>query len=174
MTRVLASITVPWIPAPHRLEVALTRRLPPVEQTTSAFAFVLDAAGRTLLTRVAREGRGWDIPGGHLDPGERAADAASRELAEETGLALPPERLSVFAWQRIELTGPAPAGYRYASLTYMVMFEARLAEPGPPTAPPAGSESTGAEWLTPEEVERRCTGQVWLTAHRALLARDSP
>ncbi|MDR8407373.1 NUDIX hydrolase [Nonomuraea sp. 3-1Str] len=169
MTRVLATITVPWIPAPHRLEVALTRSLPPVEQTTSAFAFVLDGAGRTLLTRVGREGRGWDIPGGHLDPGEQAAEAASRELAEETGLALPPERLSVFAWQRIELTGPPPAGYRYAPLTYMVMFEARLAEPGPPTAPPPGSESTGAEWLAPEEVERRCAGQVWLTAHRALL-----
>ncbi|MEO1029450.1 MAG: NUDIX hydrolase [Pseudomonadota bacterium] len=28
----------------------------------------------------------WSLPGGHIEPGERAADAALRELAEETSI----------------------------------------------------------------------------------------
>ena len=36
----------------------------------------------------------WGLPGGHLDPGEGFEHAAYRELAEETGVALPPGGLT--------------------------------------------------------------------------------
>ncbi|MDP4500987.1 NUDIX domain-containing protein [Nonomuraea turcica] len=163
MAHVIATKTVPWIPVAHRLDVMLSRTVPPAASTTSAFAFVADGLGRTLMTCVDREGRGWDIPGGHLEPGESAIDAVVRELHEETGLRLPAAALSIFAWQRIELFDAPPADYRYASLTYMAMFRAVLPGPGAPTRPPAGSESTRAEWLPRADIERLCGPRTWLT-----------
>lgn len=161
MTHLVASRTVSWIPVAHRLDMLLSSTLPPADQTTSAFVFVSDDTGRTLLTCVDRAGRGWEVPGGHLEPGESATEAAIRELHEETGLLLPPSALSIFAWQRVELLAPAPAGYRYAPLTYMAMFRARLTTPGPDTRPPAGSESTSAEWLSPARIADLCAHRTW-------------
>jgi len=37
----------------------------------------------------------WAIPGGYLESGETLAEGAARELAEEAGVVLPPERLEV-------------------------------------------------------------------------------
>ena len=166
--RLLETTTVAWIPGRNRLDIVLADRLPGSGTVTSAFAFVVDPADRTLLTFVDRTGRGWEIPGGHLDPGESPVEAAVRELAEETGLRLEPERLSVFAWHRAELLDRPPVGYPYPALTYMVWFRARLTVPGPFTRPAAGSECTRARWLAREEVERLGAGRTWLTTYRAL------
>ena len=35
----------------------------------------------------------WDVPGGHMDPGELVLGAAARELQEETGIRVEPRRL---------------------------------------------------------------------------------
>lgn len=49
-------------------------------------AFVLLQPGRGELLAVTRPEGGWGLPGGGIDPGETPAQAAARELYEETGL----------------------------------------------------------------------------------------
>ncbi len=71
----------------------------------------------------------WDIPKGMAEPGEAFADAALRELSEETGLQPPPgalvdlgahdyrreKRLALFAWPRPAGAMPDPATLRCRS-----------------------------------------------------------
>jgi ADP-ribose pyrophosphatase YjhB (NUDIX family) len=57
----------------------------------AALAVTLDGAGdmaRALLVqrRNPPDAGLWGFPGGHVEPGETALDAAARELAEETGV----------------------------------------------------------------------------------------
>lgn len=80
---------------------------------------VTDGA-RLLLGHATRSPR-WDIPKGLAEPGETAAAAAARELAEETGLAvaaaalidlgrhryLPGKELALFAWRPAAMPDPA-------------------------------------------------------------------
>ena len=50
----------------------------------AAFALVTDDAGRVLL--IEHPVRGWEIPGGHVEDGESAPEAAKRECLEEAGV----------------------------------------------------------------------------------------
>lgn len=73
---------------------------------------VIVAAGERILLGHATRSPRWDIPKGRVEPGESHAEAAARELREETGLvvALPALRplglrpylrgkdLALFAW----------------------------------------------------------------------------
>ncbi len=57
------------------------------EPRVSARAVVVDEAGRVLLVRHRDGDREFHVlPGGRIEPGETAAEAARREVLEETGL----------------------------------------------------------------------------------------
>ena len=85
---------------------------------TSCGVIVTDGE-RILLGHATRSPR-WDIPKGVAEPGENFADAAARELHEETGLIVSPDELvplgvhaylrgkdlALFVWRPPQLPDP--------------------------------------------------------------------
>jgi len=49
---------------------------------------IIEVEGKIVLIRRKHPPAGWAIPGGFIDPGERAEEAAVREAREETGLSV--------------------------------------------------------------------------------------
>ena len=133
----------------------------------AASAVLLGHAGKVLLVRRSREpAKGkLGIPGGFVDPGETAAQAACRELREELRLELGPDDLRF-------LTTAANV-YPYRGVTYYSMdtyFTADL-----PSLPDwfDKSEITGLELVDPQTLD---PSDLAFDAARAALAalRQSP
>lgn len=61
------------------------RRAPREEVSAGGIVFRRDGA-RTLFLLIRDSYRNWGFPKGHLEAGEEPADAALREVGEETGL----------------------------------------------------------------------------------------
>jgi 8-oxo-dGTP pyrophosphatase MutT (NUDIX family) len=83
---------------------------------STAAGVVLDSDDRVLLGRRSDTG-GWALPGGIIDPAEEPADAAAREIFEETGVLAVPERL-VAATVSPPMTYPNGDQVRYLELTF--------------------------------------------------------
>lgn len=84
----------PVVPSPGRFDCTRCHRRHFVNSKPCAGALVL-RDGRVLLVRRKHppfEGW-WDVPGGFLDAGEHPEAGVVRELREETGLEVRPERL---------------------------------------------------------------------------------
>ncbi|MEU1134133.1 NUDIX hydrolase [Streptomyces sp. NPDC005900] len=78
----------------------------------------------------------WALPGGHRDPGEDSDEAASRELAEETGV--PVDRKDLVPIGRWDKPGRDPRG------TYIT--DAYLAVVPNDTPVAAGDDARTARW----------------------------
>jgi phosphatase NudJ len=108
------------------------------------FAMVVVRRGhRFLLTQEQKYGSTWSIPGGRVEPGESLADAAVREVLEETGV---PVRIDGIL--RIEHAASE------TTARVRVLFVGTPIDDTPPKSV-ADAESLGAAWLTLDEVRGR-------------------
>jgi 8-oxo-dGTP diphosphatase len=83
-------------------------------QTFEAVLVVIQKGNQVLLHK--RKNTGWmdgwfDVPSGHLDPGESILDAASREVYEEVGLKVFTEDLKIFHISQADTGNGKPYTY---------------------------------------------------------------
>jgi 8-oxo-dGTP pyrophosphatase MutT (NUDIX family) len=98
---------------------------------------------RVVLVRQFRHGLqdlSLEIPGGLIDPGESAEEAARRELLEETGYAAQ-------RWERLGLVHPNPAFQNNRCMTFLALGCERVAEPAPDATEDIGVELCPASEL---------------------------
>ena len=133
---------------PHSALVDMKRKQRRAQRETSAGGVVFrrgpDGGPRFLLIRDSY--RNWGFPKGHLEPREPPADAARREVAEETGL------------EDLALRGPIRVidwYFRFRGKTihkfcHFFLFESRRGECVPQTE----EGITDCAWYAPEEARR--------------------
>lgn len=81
-------------------------------------AIITNEAGHILLQRRSDNGE-WGLPGGAIDPGEEPADAIIREVQEEVGLQVMPERIiGVYSGPEFLVTYPNGDQAMILSITF--------------------------------------------------------
>ncbi|GAB3254956.1 NUDIX hydrolase [Kineosporia babensis] len=77
----------------------------PVVERRAVRVVVVDSKDRALLLHTQdpdrpEVGHWWELPGGGIEAGESMADAAVRELYEETGIVVTPTQVGPPTWRR--------------------------------------------------------------------------
>ena len=99
---------IPWCPQPGEGRLYITDEIPCRDMCATAFGFVFED-DKILLTRL--RDRDWDIPGGAIAPDETPAEAAIREVWEETYARV--EIIEPIGVQELEIFRPKPDRYRW-------------------------------------------------------------
>ena len=140
-----------------------------------AYVLCRDDAGRVLLTRFRGPGHPdhgkWGMPGGGMEWGESAAEAATRELREETGLAVTLGGVAgVFSrWYTAEESARGQAGHLLGIVFESTAWSGALRTDFHPDDPDVAT-TDAARWFTLEEV--RALHQVELVEFAIRLTAD--
>ena len=109
-------------------------------------AAILDSTGnKILLVHRADNGR-WAVPGGYMEPGESAPEAAAREVLEETGLQVRVGRL-IAVYSNPNILVEYPDGNRYQIVALYFAAEPVGGELRP------SSETTEVGYFSLDEIE---------------------
>ncbi len=107
-------------------------------------AVIRDERGRLLVQRDRHDH--WSLPAGAIEPGEAPARAVAREVQEETGLHVHPERvLAVVGGDRCRVTYPSGDQVEYL----VTVFEC-TAVAG--TLIDENNETASLHWFLPDEL----------------------
>jgi 8-oxo-dGTP diphosphatase len=109
------------------------------QHSVSVAAIILDDGGRVLVTQ-RRDNAKWEPPGGVLELGESILDGVRREVHEETGFRVEPDRLT-------GVYKNMPRGI------VALVFRAHITG-GTPTD--TTKETVRLAWLPPAEAADRC------------------
>src|SRR4051794_4878658 len=113
-----------------------------VRHAGSAVMMAVDSKKRVLLVRQYRlpaEQFMWELPAGKADEGENVAQAAKRELIEETGL-------RAKKWKKLTSFYPSP-GFVQEKMTVFLATELTQGE-----AQPMEDERIETRWFTKKEL----------------------
>jgi predicted dehydrogenase/8-oxo-dGTP pyrophosphatase MutT (NUDIX family) len=148
--------TLAWANGP--VEAWLGDR-PPGDLPVTSACVLATAGDRLLLVDV--HSRGWDLPGGHLDPGEDVGTALRRELLEEAGLA--PD----------DMTAPVLIGWFRLTSSLMLVFRAQLDDAfgtgARPLATRVPHEIGEVRLFAPDDLPAVTSSRIWFP----FLARPS-
>lgn len=116
---------VGYLPFPNSIETIASDEVAPRDLITTAFVIPLFNDKSVLLAHNLR--RGLEIPGGHIEPGETAEEAAIRELVEEGGATV--FKLHPIGYQKMVTGGEAPNDWRYPyPISYQQFFAGMVDE----------------------------------------------
>lgn len=116
-------------------------------------------AGRVLMVKRAKppEQGKWSLPGGSLDLGETCAEAAIREVMEETGIIA--EAVSVLtAVDRIDHDANGAVQYHYLLVDVVARYVSG--------EPVAGDDALAAAWIPVDRLDQH---GIWDETRRVIL-----
>lgn len=96
LTQAAWSEGVPW-------KFIVSKEMPDLNLCTAAFCVVSYQGAILLINNVKR---GWEIPGGHIDEGEKIEQALTREVLEETGAVI--ANPQIFGYKLVLPKSPIP------------------------------------------------------------------
>jgi uncharacterized phage-associated protein/8-oxo-dGTP pyrophosphatase MutT (NUDIX family) len=147
---------LPWLPQPNEARWVIGGAMPPPDLTTTAFVFAFKG-DKLLMAHVAHSKRGWNPPGGHVEPGEDSLIAAVREAWEEGAVHL--RRIRYFGCQELDLKAKRPEGYTYPHpVSYQVFYLAEIDRLGEFAAT---AEISERQLFAPQEARQL----AWISEH---------